>query len=544
MLRISDKFKSVLERLFALDLRSLAFLRIGLALYLLWDLWDRGRSLEAHYSDVGVYPVAFLQQEQYSQGYWWEQWNIHWPNYWSFHSFPGDTGAWVGFVFALNALFLIGMLVGYKTRFMVLVCWILNLSLQNRNMMVLHGGDLMVRMLLFWCQFLPLGARWSLDGSCAIRRAYGASVPKAVLSVGTFGLIWQVCLVYFFTALLKTGDDWLKDGTALYYALNIDLYGTWTGRILRQSPGLCWLLTRASLFWEAVGPLFLFVPLPRVRIATVLMFLAFHLLGIGLFMDVGPLSWCSVLLWIGLLPGEFWDGLSARWSKVRERPLPARLTAHYNTLVEWRNRRVRARVAARKPLPNIAPWLPTQFIAAFFVWFVTAWNIGTLPNKNPANYVPSQVRWLNAFIRLDQKWAMFAPFPSHDDGWFAMPAVWQNGKTMDLYTRLPVAWDKPDHVNRMFPDERWRKYLMNLWIKDYRYQWQNFGEWACRSSQLHDSKGNQLRSLVVWYMLEMTVPPGQKQTPPVKTFLWEHYCSPGDAPERIKRLNGITASNR
>lgn len=543
MLRLPDRFKSLLERLFALDLRSLAFLRIGLALYLLWDLLDRGRSLEAHYSDIGVYPVGFLQKTEYIQGWWWEQWNIHWPNYWSFHSIPGDTGPWVGFVFAINAIFLIGMLVGYKTRFMVLVCWILNISLQNRNPMVLHGGDQMVRVLLFWAQFLPLGARWSIDGSCAIRRAYEAPVPKSILSVSTFALLWQVCLVYFFTAALKTGRDWLQDGTALYYALSIDLYGTWTGRILVQMPWLCWLLTRAALFWEAAGPLFLFVPDARVRVFAVFGFLAFHLFGIGLFMDVGPLSWTSALLWLALLPGEFWDKLSARWNKNQEKPIVARLTNLYHRLVEWRNRRVKARVAARKPLPSIAPWLPTQIIAAFFIWFVTMWNLGTLPNKSPAQLIPPQVRWLSAFTRLDQKWAMFAPYPAHDDGWFVMPAVYRDGRKADLYTQLPVTWDKPAHVNRMFPDERWRKYLMNLWSTQYQYQWRNFGKWACRSSELHDPKGNQLRSVDVYYMLEMTVPPGQKQPPAVQKPIYGHYCDANEAPESIKRENGITASN-
>jgi hypothetical protein len=153
------------------------------------------------------------------------------------------------------------------------------------------------------------------------------------------------------------------------------------------------------------------------------------------------------------------------------------------------------------------------------------------------------VRWLAAFTRLDQEWAMFAPYPTHDDGWFAMPAEWKDGTKADFYTRQPVAWTKPTHVNRMFPDERWRKYLMNLWMIRYRDQWRNFGQYACRSSAVHDAPRNRLRSLHVYYMLEMTVPPGKVQTPAEKVFLWEHYCTPADAPEHIKKLNGITAAN-
>ncbi len=536
MRRFLDKIRPWMERIFALDLRSLALLRIGLALYLLWDLWDRGRSLEAHYSDIGVYPVAFLKDSLWTQGWWWEDWNIHWPNYWSLHALRGDVG-WALFVFLLNALLLVGMLVGYKTRFMVLLCWIFNISLQNRNMMVLHGGDQMVRMLLFWSVFLPLGARWSVDGSCAIRRAYDAVVPTKIFSMSSFGLLWQICLVYWFTAALKTGADWRADGTALYYALSIDLYGTWPGRILRQFPTLCWLGTRSSLLWEAFGPLLLFVPIERVRTVVVLMFLAFHIVGIGIFMDVGPLSWTSALLWLALLPGSFWDDLAVRWNRVRAHPALAPVHAVYLHLLAWRNQRVAARVAARKPLPVLTPWLPTQLVAAFFIWMVTAWNFDA--NK----YIPIQVRWIAAFTRIDQHWSMFAPYPTHDDGWFAMPAIWQNGKNEDFYTHQPVAWVKPANVNRMFPDERWRKYLMNLWMAEWRGQWQNFGQYACRSSAAHDAPGNQLKSVYVYYMLEATVPPGQVQPPPVKTFLWEHYCTPQEAPEHIKKINGIASTN-
>jgi hypothetical protein len=266
----------------------------------------------------------------------------------------------------------------------------------------------------------------------------------------------------------------------------------------------------------------------------VLGFWAFHLIGIGIFMDVGPLCWISSLLWLGLLPGAFWDFLALRWQKVRERPWATVLQNYYNRLLAWRNRRIQARVEARLPMPSFALWIPSQLIAAFFLWFVTVWNFGDTPR---------QVQWLSAFTRLDQQWSMFAPVPTHEDGWFAMPARWKNGVEADLYTRRPVAWTKPAEINEMFPDERWRKYLMNLWMLKYRDQWDNVGKWACRASLKHDAPGNQLQSFKVYYMFELTVPPGKPQTPAEKVFLWEHYCSPQDAPEHIKRQNGIATAN-
>ncbi|NET13417.1 MAG: hypothetical protein F6K08_11435, partial [Okeania sp. SIO1H6] len=45
---------ATLEKLFGLDLRSLALFRIGLALIIITDLIIRAGDLTAHYSDAGV----------------------------------------------------------------------------------------------------------------------------------------------------------------------------------------------------------------------------------------------------------------------------------------------------------------------------------------------------------------------------------------------------------------------------------------------------------------------------------------------------------
>src|SRR2546428_1961581 len=48
------------QRLFAIDARSLAAFRVGLALVVLFDLATRARDLRAHYTDDGVLPRATL----------------------------------------------------------------------------------------------------------------------------------------------------------------------------------------------------------------------------------------------------------------------------------------------------------------------------------------------------------------------------------------------------------------------------------------------------------------------------------------------------
>src|SRR5687768_9395884 len=61
-----------LLRAFALDLRALAFLRIGLGLILLVDLGQRARSLTAHYTDEGILPRAgrIAMQWEFCEPWW------------------------------------------------------------------------------------------------------------------------------------------------------------------------------------------------------------------------------------------------------------------------------------------------------------------------------------------------------------------------------------------------------------------------------------------------------------------------------------------
>jgi hypothetical protein len=83
--------------------------------------------------------------------------------------------------------------------------------LHARNPLVLQGGDVLFRMLLFWSIFLPLGARCSLD---ALRRRSAEPLPDRVSSPCTLALMLQVCFVYWFAAAIKSDPVWRHEGSA------------------------------------------------------------------------------------------------------------------------------------------------------------------------------------------------------------------------------------------------------------------------------------------------------------------------------------------
>ena len=66
-------------------------------------------------------------------------------------------------LFCLHAIVGLLLCLGYRTRVMIVLAWIMHAGLQARNISVSHGGDIYFRCILFWSLFLPLARVWSID---------------------------------------------------------------------------------------------------------------------------------------------------------------------------------------------------------------------------------------------------------------------------------------------------------------------------------------------------------------------------------------------
>lgn len=282
--------------LLAIDLRSLAALRIGIGSLLLIDLLYRAIDLTAHYTDAGVLPNAalvHLLRDPLSS--------------WSLHSLCGSADCQIA-LFVLALIAAVALLVGYRTRAAGLACWLLLLSIQHRNPLILTAGDFVLRLLLFWSLFLPLAARWSFD-----QRAGRARAPSGsrAFSPATVGLLLQVVLIYLFSVAFKFREAAWRDLLAIEGSLRVDGVATAFGRQLLDFPELLSALTALTLLMEALGPLLAFTPwrTGAVRSILVLAFWGFHLLGIGSLMNLGLVPYAMALAWLPFLPAGFWDAL-------------------------------------------------------------------------------------------------------------------------------------------------------------------------------------------------------------------------------------------
>ncbi len=287
--------------LFELDTRSLALFRVLLGATLVADLLFRASDIPTFYTDNGVLPRAPLVGQYID------------PFHVSFHLASGAASVQYA-LFAVALLCALAFIFGFRTRLATFLSWLLLLSLHNRNFMVLSGSDQLLRLLLFWAMFLPVGASYSLDRALVnARRPRADDRPtptsgRTFVSVGSAAFILQICCVYLFSAVLKSDPAWWREGSALYYALSIDYLTTPLAKMLLQFPSVVRVLSWLSIALEAAAPALLFVPRvqPRLRTLVVLVFMLFHL-GMLPFLTLGTFPFVSVAAWAALLPTRFWE---------------------------------------------------------------------------------------------------------------------------------------------------------------------------------------------------------------------------------------------
>ena len=290
---------------FILDPRSLSLFRVGLALLILTDfIFVRREVYTLFFGDGGIYPVRNALQESSWVG-------------------PSLYFIWVGswfqcFLYYLTIVLGFLFLIGYKTKWVGFGLWALVCSIISRNYLVNNSGDFIVVLMLFWSLFLPLSGYWSVDGALDNLKKPGKQLKNLKTSIYAKAFIFQILFVYIFAFLLKSSSIWREDGTAVYYALALDMFRTYQAEILMQFPLVMKALTFITVYFFELGmPVcyLLFGRIWYVRLFIVLLMMGFHV-GLGFFLWLGAFPFVCIVYWTGLLPPEFWDKIQnylKRW---------------------------------------------------------------------------------------------------------------------------------------------------------------------------------------------------------------------------------------
>lgn len=487
------------------DLRSLALFRILLASVVLADLIVRASDLHAFYTDGGIVPrTAHLEQFA---------WLLEMPI--SLHLAGGSVWS-QGLLLSIQAVAALSMLVGYRTRVATLVVWVLVTSLQLRNLYIGLGADALIRMLLLWGVFLPLGARWSVDA----QQEDSAAGSPLVVSVATVALLLQISFVYFGAGLAKLEVPAWRDGSALATILDDEVRATALGTWLAARPGIGRGLSPLVLATELVGPLLLFAPIAFVALRTtaIAAFVVMNL-GFALTLNVGLFPWIATVGLVGLLPAYVWERLGGRIG-------PAGF---------WHS--AMATLAMRLP-QRAAPAPPTRtaFFAgnvacAVLLLFVVTFNLGVL--RDPAYRPPGSIEWFGRSLFLQQAWKMFAR-PASRTGWIAIEGRLRDERAVDLMVSggpIPdleeaLAGDgaKPEVASEQYENERWRNFLTRAVLgTDTSTQLLLYGRYVCRNWNAAHLGGDQLQTFrLIWHVRELPSPPASRDYE--TETIWRHDC--------------------
>jgi hypothetical protein len=487
---------SALRSVATLDLRSLALMRIGIAVVLIIDLFVRATDLRAHYTDQGILPLEALFRMA---------WN---PYYFSIFTMSSSVPI-QAMLFLVNLCCVLCLLVGYRTRLFTAICWFFLLSLHNRNPLITQAGDDLLRMILFWGFFLPWGYRYSAD---AVRKGYPLPDSNAYVSFAGFAYILQVFYVYFFSAILKSSGEWTSEFTALYYALSFEHIVTPFGQWLHQFEGFLRTITMMTFYIELVLPFLLLMPIFNRYFRTIFVVMIFCFqMGINLCLYVGLFPWISTVAMLGLLvplTNPEWQPVK-RWVSFIT-PLRERVQTYVTRYV--------ALPPDTKLIYIPKEGLLTAVVILLFSLYTFTWNLQTI-GRAPALFTP--FTWIGHLLRVDQHWGMFAPSVFKDDGWFILEGITVNGKEIDIARNgEAVTYEKPTVVAEFFKNDRWRKYHENILFVQFSQYRPYYCDYQLNHWNEAQSPANKINQLRVIYMKQPNLP-NYQEPEPTKEILYD-----------------------
>jgi hypothetical protein len=351
----------LLKRVFSLDVRSIALMRIAAAAILLWDTCDRMRHLADHYFSDSAIPFEIV--EEYYKFF--PTWSLH---------LLSDSNTYQTSLFILQAIAACFLLVGYHSRIAAGICWILFASVLARVPPLLTGGDMLLCSLLFFLALLPCS-------KCLSVHSKFKAPAGSVYSFATAALLLQFVVMYTVTGILKINSEWL-DGTALMIILSDTGLAKPIGLWLTNFPAILMALTWGSLMLELSAQVLLLSPYKtnQIRTVGVISFIGLHI-GIFLTIEVLVFSIISIAGLLSLIPSSWWN----------YKPL-SKLTT--------------AKITSALPVPTVFPKISNAIAAwGLFVFLtVAATSLFTYTTKI---YISDKISHVAHQFRFDQRWEMF-----------------------------------------------------------------------------------------------------------------------------------------
>lgn len=427
---------------YAVDVRALGLFRIGLGSILLLYFSYYLKNAEAFVSDDGLLTLSAVDS-LFDR---WDTVSLFWLS---------GSDVLVYSILLVGILCSISFIIGFKTRLTSVLLWIIVISIINRNVLAINVSDNILRIVLFWSMFLPLGKAFAID----TKRKIG-DVNK-ISSIWITGFIMQIAVIWGFSVLHKIGSDWLTDFSAAYYALHLEIITTSFGQWFHQFETLLEIGTVLVLLGEAIIPILLVLPLAAKyrRIIGLVALSSFGVLVL-VFLSFGLLPFIFFSVAILFLPGRVLDTIDHKMIRLKIG----------NTLHD------------RFSLPKIGvPSSFTNMLGVSLMGLVLLINIDSVSNSIEIEHVQSAAM----FIRIDQKWDMFAPNVQRVEGWFITEVtIGGEKKIIETYFSEGSA-ERPEDLGAVFSSVRYRKFMFSLYYlheegKLSEELKESFGQYVCK----------------------------------------------------------------
>ena len=325
----------------------------------------------------------------------------------------GDNGS----VFvAAAAISYMAMTIGWYTRLATAASLLVFSTICHRNPYLVIGSDELTGSMLLWACLLPTAAHFSVDARIGRRRTDIVGATDGPSRLAMFGALMQLSIVYFATALQKSGPTWWSDGSALVRILGLTTYRLQGATILESLPiPVLAGLSRTVVLVEYAIPLLILSPFgqPCLRRLAIVCIAGLHI-GISLTVNTGLFSLTMLAMLPLLLSHRDFERL-------------AQIAGRANVVVDHCN--------APKSIPRRVTrrlWGLEIIAMLLLLGFAQQnWNMTFAPKDWRVQDSPITLPW--RFAAAVQRWNMFAPDPPAYDAHITVQIIDRDGSSSTVW---------------------------------------------------------------------------------------------------------------
>jgi hypothetical protein len=238
-----------------------------------------------------------------------------------------DSRAYFELCYALALVTSALFMLGWRTRVMSVLFAVVVISFHGRSIFMTDGGDNLIQLMSLYLVLTACGRRWSLDARRdrlkALRAGNTPEPPRSLFArqlsdartalitvvhnCGMFVIAVQVCFLYGSAGLYKVqGASW-GGGTALHYALNLELFRPWPA-LSHFVAGYTFLIAIVGYVTVLLQVAFPFVLFGRLKYPVLVVMLGMHI-GIAVLMGLPLFSGAMIIADAVFLPDRFYTSL-------------------------------------------------------------------------------------------------------------------------------------------------------------------------------------------------------------------------------------------